>query len=230
MIQDIQNHMRYQALSQDFYTAPPKLGSVLNVDTQTYTAQILLQPEGQITPFLPIFSCWAGNGWGQFSPPSPGDQALVLFQEADKNNGIVLLFGYNDVNQSLNVPQGEYWLVHASGSFIKLKNNGNIDIHASATVGQTAPSISITGTSSVTVSSPEVKIESSGSILIDANSSIGINAPTVNAGAGGAVSKLVKESFEALFNSHTHDTPSGESSSPTQQMGSSELTSNFGAN
>lgn len=53
-----------------------------------------------------------------------------------------------------------------------------------------------------------------------------INAPVISMGSTGqTLRKLVTEVFQNLFNSHTHPTPSGQSSPPTQTMDATHLTS-----
>lgn len=111
-----------------------KLGTVTNYNPNNYTASVLLQPEGVQTNMLPIFSPWAGDGWGLFCPPSVGDMVEVQFQEGDINSGFVCLRGFNLKIRPLPCPVEEFWLVHKSGASLKLKNNGTIELNSSTSV------------------------------------------------------------------------------------------------
>jgi uncharacterized protein involved in type VI secretion and phage assembly len=79
-----------------------------------------------------------GSGWGMCCPPSPGDQVLVVAQEGDAEHGIIIGSAYSNTHMPPNAPVGELWLVHRSGAFIKLQNDGTIriqgDLHVAGDV------------------------------------------------------------------------------------------------
>ena len=62
-------------------------------------------------------------------PPSPGDQVLVLAQEGDAEHGMIVGRAFSNTQATPAAPVGELWLVHGSGSFIKLQNDGTIQVH-----------------------------------------------------------------------------------------------------
>ena len=62
-------------------------------------------------------------------PPSPGDQVLVLAQEGDAEHGIIVGRAFSSAHAAPDTPVGELWLMHKSGSFIKLQNDGTIQMH-----------------------------------------------------------------------------------------------------
>ena len=132
------NALKAHAAAQDQAAGVPRFGLVTSVDPATATARVTLQPEGVLTGWLPVLTPWAGNGWGLFCPPSPGDQVLVIPQEGDAENGLVLASSWSDQNAPPPTPSGEFWIVHSSGSFIKLTNDGTIqvkgDIHVAGDV------------------------------------------------------------------------------------------------
>ena len=113
---------------------PPgmRLGRVTSFDPSNYSVKVMLQPELALTGWLPLVSQWAGNGWGMFSPPTAGDGVhsgdfiVVQFHDGDFDNGVACQQFFNDQNRPLPVPSGEFWLVHKSGSFIKLLSDGSI--------------------------------------------------------------------------------------------------------
>lgn len=103
-----------------------RYGLVQSFDPATYTARVLIQPENELSGWLPVLTQWVGNGWGMFCPPSPGDQVKLLPQEGSSQSYAILGGAFSTVDQPLPAPSGEYWLVHAKGQFIKLLNDGSI--------------------------------------------------------------------------------------------------------
>ena len=98
-----------------------------------------------------------------------------------------------------------------------------IAIHSPVAVNITAPVANVTATTSATLSAPTASLI--------ATIAAALTAPAVTMGADGvAAKKLVTEALVALFNAHTHPTPAGESSAPSQTMGDGQLTANAKAN
>ena len=62
-------------------------------------------------------------------PPSPGDQVLVLAQEGNAEHGIIIGRAFSNAHSAPATPVGELWMMHKSGSFIKLQNDGTIQMH-----------------------------------------------------------------------------------------------------
>jgi phage gp45-like len=60
--------------------------------------------------------------------PEPGDQVLVVPQEGDIEQGIIIGACYSRVQRPPAAQSGEFWLVHKSGSFIKLGNDGIVHV------------------------------------------------------------------------------------------------------
>ena len=120
------NLVKAQAAQLDQGAAEPRLAVVSSVDTATCTARVLVQPEGVLSGWLPVAAAWVGNGWGLACPPSPGDQVVVLWQEGDAEHGIVVGRLWSAQAPTPAAAAGEMWLVHRSGSFIKLMNDGSI--------------------------------------------------------------------------------------------------------
>ncbi len=147
--QKLLNNMKLQAslaTNGNYYTA---VGTLVSYDPTNYTGQVELQPAdqdeaAQTTGWLPIGSIWIGNGWGLFTPPNIGDICEVYFQEGNLNNGYIGCRYYNNINAiPLSVDTGEFWLVHQTGSFIKLTNNGNLSLNSTTEIDINAPVIKI---------------------------------------------------------------------------------------
>ncbi len=139
MIERLTNQMRIQSNLSNSTLANTKLGRVTNYSPEKYMAKVILQPEDVSDPlasqtgWLPIFTIWAGNQWGVFAPPSLDDIVVVHFQDATFQGGFISLNGYNIKRLPLSVDSGEFWIVHKSGAYVKLTNDGNIAISSEAT-------------------------------------------------------------------------------------------------
>jgi phage baseplate assembly protein gpV len=132
------NAMKAQAGALDQAQGQARFGLVASVDPAAATARVTLQPEGVLTGWLPVLSPWIGAGWGMSCPPSPGDQVLVLAQEGDAEHGVIVGRAFSDARPAPAAPAGELWLVHQSGSFIKLVADGTVrvqgDLHVNGDV------------------------------------------------------------------------------------------------
>lgn len=129
MMQALLNAMRAQASLAANGEAKVRLATVSSYDEDNYCAKVLIQPEGTETGWMPVASAWVGDGWGLFAPPSIGDQVEVQYQEGSFESGFVGKRLYSDEARPLPVPSGEFWLVHKSGSFLKFRNDGNVEVH-----------------------------------------------------------------------------------------------------
>ena len=132
------NALKAQAAAMDRAQGQPRFGVVASVDAQRYAARVKLQPEGVLSGWLPILSPWVGAGWGMVCPPAPGDQVMVLAQEGDAENGVIVGASFSDAHRAPAAALGELWLVHGSGSFLKLANDGTVrvmgDLHVQGDV------------------------------------------------------------------------------------------------
>jgi phage baseplate assembly protein V len=141
--------MRMHAVAAANLRAQPKLGTISGYDPARPAVKVQLQPDGSETGWIPLGSLWAGNGWGMFAAPPIGSQVEVTFIEGHPEAGVVGLRFFSDVDQALSVPSGEFWLVHAKGSFAKLTNDGKLTVSD----GQGA-TITLNGDGSITITGP----------------------------------------------------------------------------
>ena len=145
MMQDMLNIARREAQRVMARLAMPKTGIVTGYDPDNHCAKVQLQPENVETGWLPIRTPWAGNGWGMFCPPAPGDEVEVGFQEGGKQAGYIRLRAFGNRFRPLPVPSREFWLVHGSGSFLKFLNDGTVGLHAATAITSSAPIWNHTG-------------------------------------------------------------------------------------
>jgi hypothetical protein len=136
------NSLKAQAGSLDLATGRPRFGTVVSVDPARHAAKVSLQPEGVTTGWLPVLSPWVGAGWGICVPPMNGQQVLVLPQDGEGEHGVIVGTAWSDVSATPGAPVGELWLVHQSGSFIKLVGNGTVQINGTVDI---AGDLNVTG-------------------------------------------------------------------------------------
>lgn len=188
------NAIKAQAGAMDRTTAQPRFGLVTSVDPSRPAVRVTLQPEGVLTGWLPVLSPWVGAGWGLSCPPSPGDQVLVLAQEGDADHGIVVGRAWSDTARTPQAPSGELWLVHQSGAFIKLTNDGTIRLQGDTHL---TGNLFVTGT-----------IHAQTDILADRD----IGAIRNLRDGTGTLDRLRQH-----YDGHTHTDPQGGTVGPTSQ-------------
>jgi phage baseplate assembly protein gpV len=137
------NTMRGQAASMDQAAGKPRFATVSSVDPAQASVRVMFEPESVLSGWLPLLSNWVGVGWGLCCPPTPGDQVLVLTHDGDPENGVVIGSIWNDGASPPATPSGELWMVHASGSFLKLMKDGSIS--AQATKFELQGNLQVTG-------------------------------------------------------------------------------------
>jgi phage baseplate assembly protein V len=129
------NALKAYSGGMDLGQGQPRFGVIASFDPDTYAARVMLQPEGVLSGWLPVLSAWIGAGWGLASPPSIGNQVLVLPQEGNAEHGVIIggAFSAQARPPSINsapVPSGEAVLFHASGAYLRLGNDGGFVIAA----------------------------------------------------------------------------------------------------
>lgn len=125
------NAVKARAAALDGMSAQARFGVVASFDATSFAARVMLQPENVLSGWLPVLSAWIGAGWGMAAPLSPGDQVMVLGQEGDAEQAVVLGRLWSNQQATPGAPVGEFWLVHQTGSFIRLRNDGTIGMQAS---------------------------------------------------------------------------------------------------
>jgi len=135
--------VKAQAAGLDGLTGAARFGLVSSFDPSAYAARVLIQPENVLSGWLPVLSHWVGAGWGLSAPLQPGAQVLIVFQEGDAEQGVVMGAVWSAIDHAPGAPAGELWLSHQSGSYIKLLNDGTINLQAS--VVNVAGNLVVTG-------------------------------------------------------------------------------------
>jgi hypothetical protein len=135
MLDRLTNAVKAHAAGLDNSSGQAKFGTISSVNYETGNARVVIQPDGVLSGWLPILSHWVGNGWGMICPPNPGDQVLLVPQEGDGEQGVIIGRTYSLTQMPPKAPSGEFWLIHQSGSFLKICNDGTIRIGGDLHVG-----------------------------------------------------------------------------------------------
>lgn len=127
-MQRYQNAMRGQANLASQSRTFSKLGIVSAYDPNTYSVKVQF-PDGLSEPppetgWIPLGSSQVGAGFGIYAAPNINDQIEVRFQEGDRDSGVAGPFFFDNQSPPAPVPAGEIWLLHKSGAFFKLTNDG----------------------------------------------------------------------------------------------------------
>lgn len=221
------NILKLQGAFSQNAKADVKLGTVSGYDPANYLAKVVIYPgddqdQGFETSWLPVFTPWVGNGWGMFCPPLVGDLVEVHFQEGSLQTAFVGLRTYNNEDRPLNVPAGEFWLVHATGAFVKLTNDGNVEISAS--------NVNVNASQDCNINANNATITTTGETTVTSAGPINLDSTVVNLGTG-TLTALMNGAAAAVYNTHTHIESGGMTSTfgPSATMGSSTQTTNVKA-
>jgi hypothetical protein len=112
--------------SRNALLAQNRIGIVTSVNPTTYLAKVTIEPEGVQSGWLPIETVWVGNGWGMSCPPNIGDQVRLSPQDGDANSLMITGRIFSSQQQPPPANAGEMVMVHVSGSYFKLLNDGGI--------------------------------------------------------------------------------------------------------
>jgi phage baseplate assembly protein V len=180
MMKAMLNAVRLQAQRAVSNIVTSRVGSVTSYDPSTMTAIVQLQPDGDLTGWLPVSSAWIGNGWGMFAPPNSGDLVDVVYINGDLNAGTIVGRFYMQ-GQALAVQSGEFWLVHESGAFFKLLNSGALTISDAH-----GASITLNGDGSITSAASEWN--HTGTVNFTGNVNVSETLTATNDVIGGGIS------------------------------------------
>jgi phage baseplate assembly protein V len=124
------NVMKASAAALDGLGGVLRYALVASYNPEIYAVKVRFQPEDVMSGWLPVATIWAGAGWGLAAPTPIGAQVLVLCQENDAEQGVIIGVLWSAVDRPVTAPAGELWLVHQTGSFVKLTEDGNISLQA----------------------------------------------------------------------------------------------------
>lgn len=239
------NMIRMHASLMQNSISSTQLAIVTAYDPVNYAVQVQTYAQDDdtnqplVTGWIPLFTPWMGNGWGLYLPPNLGDLIEVHYQEGSLQNGYAGLRCFNPTSPAglpspNGVPSGEFWLIHQTGSYIKVTNDGKVSINGQAEIDIIAPVININGATQQTITTPILVINASTSVTVNspvatvnAATSATLSSPEVNLG-NGTLQALINASALALYNGHIHVDSTGHNTSAplTGTWNSAQTTTN----
>ncbi len=206
---------------------------------QPFQVQVKIFPEGYITDWIPLEALAIGAGCGVICAPNIGDVCVVEHINEDFNTPVARTRLFTDGFTSPPAQAGEVWIVHSTGSLMKLTSDGIITVSSSSKlIINTVSDVDVTAGGDVNVSAqgatltaPVVTIEGdlevSGGITFGTGSSGGNMSGTGNIQLTGSVSATGEVSdgagsmagIRTTYDGHDHDeSGGGTTSTPNQQM------------
>lgn len=184
-------------------------GVIASYNAQEGTVVVKLMPHNVLTGDMQFLTPWAGTPGttsGFQAGPEPGLQVIVLALDAAWQDCVCMPSVFSDVNHPPGAPAGEAWLLHKSGSSVKLTNAGDVDM---------------AGNTAVRLNAALVQLSNSFNSLGDGNSVVRKSDLQTVITAINA--------FVSAFNSHTHlgnlGGPTSSPIIPTSSLGAATASS-----
>jgi phage baseplate assembly protein V len=144
-----------------------KYGQISAYDPNSYSVKVIIMPTLKETGFIPLGAAWVGNGFGAVFGPAIGDQVRLDFVNGRVEVGLVGSRFFNNQARPPVVQSGQAAIVDSKGSYIKLNNDGTININAATgmyfsaqTIAmQAAQTIGLTAGTEITSSAPAIELD-----------------------------------------------------------------------
>jgi Uncharacterized protein conserved in bacteria len=145
-----------------------KYGQISAYNPNDYTVKVLILPNlTDETGFIPLAAPWVGNNFGAVFGPGIGDSVRLDFMDGRVEATVVGGRFFNNSARPPVVQSGQAAIVDSKGSYIKLNNDGTININAATgmyfsaqtIVLQATQTIGLTATTQITHSAPEVEVD-----------------------------------------------------------------------
>lgn len=123
------NMSRMQSDLQGQDKAQSRSGIVSSYDPNRHAVKVMMQPENvELVGWIPVSAPGVGNGFGVLVGPNIGDMVQVTFNEGSERAPRVTARFFSNTNPPVVVQSGETWIVHKSGSTVKLTNDGKVTL------------------------------------------------------------------------------------------------------
>lgn len=176
-----------------------------------------LDGQGQPTPHVTIYNMpyfrLQGGANAVIIDPQPGDLGICVFASRD-------ITKVKSTKKQAN-PGSFRKYDFADGLYIGGVLNGTPTQY----IQFSQAGVKVFSPTKITVEAPTVEVQAQ-TATVTATTGASVTAPSISLGASGQeLLSLVTAAFMDLFNAHTHPTPNGQSSAPSQAMATSHMTS-----
>ncbi|MBU9629928.1 hypothetical protein KTE60_11595 [Burkholderia multivorans] len=123
------NMSRMQSELQGQGNAQTRTGLVSSYDPNRHAVKVMIQPENvELVGWIPLSAAGVGNGFGVLVGPNIDDMVQVTFNEGNERAPRVTARFFSNANPPVVVQSGETWVVHKSGSTVKVTNDGKVTL------------------------------------------------------------------------------------------------------
>ena len=184
-----------------------KYALVDSYDAENYCCKVRVQPQNNLTNWLPICTLFTGSEFGIQVGIKAESMVKISFIDGDIDTGVIEACVFNDVERPMQVPEGEIWIKHESGSMLKFSNDGNVTLNTANDLEiNVAGKADITTTGKTNITASEVDILSNvvvtGNVTVTGNLlATNVTATSQVFDASGAKSM---SAMRTVFNAHTH--------------------------
>jgi uncharacterized protein involved in type VI secretion and phage assembly len=177
--------------------------------------------EGTVSEWCRIAHLYAGDGFGTFFVPEKGTEVAVGFVHGDMREPMILGGLYNRklkpaTDRQEDNDKDEKQIRTRAGHHITFVDTDKK--HAIIIESNAGNRVELDDENHRI----EIKTDKGQRVVLDGEGKIIIDAKTIEIG-GSSFKAVLGDALKQLFNSHTHPVGSGSTGTPTQQMGSSEL-------
>lgn len=191
---ELSHLIKLQASGQAKEARPFLYGHVSIYDSKTHRVQCIIPSlAGQggipvLTPWMPLGTVWAGNGFGfqvapkggaSFANPTAGEQVIigVFDREFGTLGALLMTWNLATPTPDQTLQPGEAVMQHETGSNLKFNEDGSISLISisdlNATVGG---NLSATVTGTATIDAPEIVLAGGGPAVARVGDSVTVGS------------------------------------------------------
>jgi uncharacterized protein involved in type VI secretion and phage assembly len=175
----------------------PRTGTITSYDPAKHAVKVQIQPEGvEVAGWIPLGAAGVGTGFGIVCGPNMGDMVQVVFDNASPNAPRITGRFFSNVNVPPNVPSGDTYIVHKSGSALKFNGDGTITVASTSSITYTATQHHFVGPVLM-----DNTLTGNGGIAISGDNGTG-NASTVSGNF--ATTGTITNNGKSIGSTHTH--------------------------
>lgn len=132
--------------------------------------------------------------YGHYSKPPKGSETVLAKIQGNPNNVVVLIIGNRELRFE-GLKDGEVAIADNAGSFIHLKNGGEMDVVAPQTINASATTVNINGSGTINLSGKNTVVNANSLTVKTKTATITAETTTINgkvnlAGGGQPIARL----------------------------------------
>lgn len=161
------------------------VGVVSSYDKQTHAVKLTHQPDGTQSGLAPIVCKAAGQYLSVVHAPSPGDQAIVMYLNGDRESPVVVGFIHSDQDQPPQAESGETVIQHTQNPGQGNQTRTTLKIDKTGAVTTTTQNDNATVSTTTTGANSSVTTTTQGTTANISNTASGANSNVSSTAAAG---------------------------------------------